>query len=203
MSASAELPNLRTLCIYCGSAPGHDPAYAAAAQELGSAMAAAGVALVYGGNNHGLMGIVARAVLAGGGRVTGITPGFLLREEAVPDARCEQIVVPDMHTRKRLMFERADAFCALPGGIGTLEEVVEQLTWVQLAQHTKPVLLADVAGFWQPLLTLFDHMRAHRFIQPRTETTYLVTQDVSAILPMLDAALERPATPQTALRPEL
>jgi uncharacterized protein (TIGR00730 family) len=179
---------VRNICVYCGSAQGADPIYVSAAQKLGLAMASAGVGLVYGGGATGLMGAIARSVLAHGGQVTGIIPDFLQsKEQLLPEVQ-ECLVVGDMHERKRLMFERADAFVALPGGIGTLEELAEQLTWVQLERHTKPVLIADIAGFWQPLLGLFAHMRERRFIQSSFEVRYLVAEKIEDILPMVETA---------------
>jgi len=184
---------IRNVCVYCGSSQGAVPLYAEAAAALGRALATAGIGLVYGGGNNGLMGALARSVLAEGGFVTGIIPQFLSEREAALEAAQNLIVVPDMHTRKRLMFEKADAFVALPGGVGTLEELVEQLTWVQLERHTKPVLLADIGGFWRPLLDLFAHMRERRFIQPNFEVRYLVAEAVDDILPMLETAAARTA----------
>ena len=129
---------------------GNDPRFGEAADQLGSAIAAAGIRLVFGGGDAGLMGRVARSVLASGGRVTGIIPKFLIKHENALLSAQELIVVDDMHQRKQMMFDRSDAFVALPGGIGTLEELVEQLTWdFQLARHRKPVLLADIGGFWR------------------------------------------------------
>ncbi len=194
---------LRTVCVFCGSASGGDPLYEAAARTLGRALAADAVGLVYGGGSRGLMGTLARAVLDAGGHVTGIIPDFLTDRDDALRAAQEQIVVPDMHTRKRLMFERADAFVALPGGIGTLEELVEQMTWVQLARHDKPVLLADIGGFWRPLLALLAHMREARFISPATEVRYLVADDADAILPALRTALARNAPKRTPIDPML
>src|SRR5487761_2008624 len=134
-------PNpLNSICVFCGSAPGHDPEFMRVAEELGHSMAKAGIRLIYGGGNSGLMGQVARASLASGGEVHGIIPHFLKAREHMLEGAHKMEIVPDMHTRKRLMFEAADAFVALPGGIGTLEELFEQLTWVQLQQHKKPVL---------------------------------------------------------------
>jgi uncharacterized protein (TIGR00730 family) len=183
--------NLRNVCVYCGSSTGNDPRFADAADQLGAAMATAGIGLVFGGGDDGLMGRVARAVLGGGGRVTGIIPKFLIRREnALLDAQ-ELIVVDDMHERKRLMFERADAFVALPGGIGTLEELVEQLTWVQLQRHQKPVLLADIGGFWRPLLLLIAHMHGLGFIREGFDVHYLVAEKIGDVLPMLDSAARR------------
>jgi uncharacterized protein (TIGR00730 family) len=186
---------VRTVCVYCGSSPGTEPLFARVAENLGRAMAEAGVGLVYGGGDVGLMGIVARAVLRHGGHVTGIIPDFLRRRENMLDEAQETIVVPDMHTRKRAMFERADAFVALPGGIGTLEEVVEQMTWAQLGRHSKPILLLNTAGFWKPLLVLFAHMRTHGFIRPGLELNYLVAERVEEVLPMLADASRRRAGP--------
>lgn len=186
---------LENVCVYCGSASGGDPAFEAAARTLGRALAAEGVGLVYGGGGRGLMGVLARAVLESGGRVTGIIPDFLTDTDAALREAQEHVVVPDMHTRKRLMFERADAFVALPGGIGTLEELVEQMTWVQLARHSKPVLVADVGGFWRPLLALLEHMRERGFISASTEVRYLVAERIEDVVPMLkDAVARRPAT---------
>ena len=129
-------------------------------------MAEAGIRLIWGGGAVGLMGTVARAVLDHGGRVTGIIPQFLVDRELAFDGADEMIVTDDMHVRKRQMFERADAFVALPGGIGTLEELVEQMTWAQLGRHRKPILIANIAGFWDPLLALIDHMRDERLHPP-------------------------------------
>jgi uncharacterized protein (TIGR00730 family) len=182
---------VKTVCVYCGSGFGGDPAFRQAAETLGAALAAAGLDLVYGGGDVGLMGTVARAVLAGGGHVTGIIPDFLKSREHMLDAIQETVVVGDMHTRKRMMFERSDAFVALPGGIGTLEELVEQLTWAQLGRHRKPILLVEVAGFWKPLLTLFDHMRAHGFIRDGLDLNYVVAEGADAVVPMLQAENRR------------
>ena len=185
-----------TVCVYCGSGFGGDPAFRDAAEALGTALAAARIGLVYGGGDVGLMGTVARAVLAGGGHVTGIIPDFLQAREHMLAEIQETIVVGDMHTRKRMMFERSDAFVALPGGIGTLEELVEQLTWAQLGRHRKPILLVQVADFWRPLLTLFDHMRAHGFIRDGLDLSYLVAEGAGAVVPMLrDAAEKREPDP--------
>jgi uncharacterized protein (TIGR00730 family) len=150
-------------------------------------MAESGVRLIYGGGNVGLMGTIARAVLNHGGEVTGIIPHFLQKREGMPVDGQETILVDDMHTRKRLMYDYADAFVALPGGIGTLEELVEQLTWAQLGQHQKPVLLLNTQQFWQPLLTLFEHMREAGFIRPQTEISYHVAQAAQDVLPILNA----------------
>ena len=185
------MTDIKTVCVYCGSSAGTDPALLTAAEFLGRAMAEERIGLVYGGGNNGLMGAIARTVLSAGGHVTGIIPDFLQRRENMLDGVQEMIVVPDMHTRKRLMFERSDAFVALPGGIGTLEELVEQMTWVQLERHTKPVLIADIGGFWKPLLSLFAHMRTFGFVRSDMELNYLVAEKARDILPMIREAQRR------------
>ncbi len=158
------MADLQSICVYCGSNTGSDPIYRDTAQTLGRAMADAGIRLVYGGGSIGLMGIIARSVLAGGGKVTGIIPQFLKDREVMLREVSELIVTSDMHERKRTMFERADAFVALPGGIGTLEEVVEMMTWAQLDQHEKPILVANINGFWDPLVAQFARMAGDDFL---------------------------------------
>jgi uncharacterized protein (TIGR00730 family) len=179
---------IESVCVYCGSGKGQNPAYAVAARKLGKALADAGVRLVYGGGSLGLMGEVARAALGAGGKVTGIIPEFLGAKEKMLQDVDELIVVDDMHMRKRLMFERSDAFVALPGGIGTLEELVEQLTWLQLGRHTKPIVVADIQGFWAPFLDLLKHMKAESFIRPGLDVQFAVVDSAEKILPTLQAA---------------
>ncbi len=182
---------IKTICVYCGSGPGANPRFIEAAIALGKILAENGIRLVYGGGSIGLMGALATSVLDHGGTVTGIIPDFLTsRENAL--ARVQELVVtPDMHERKRLMFERSDAFVALPGGIGTLEELVEQLTWQQLGRHSKPILIANIDGFWEPLLALLTHMRATQFIRPTLPIDILKADRVDDILPRLCAAAAR------------
>jgi uncharacterized protein (TIGR00730 family) len=194
---------IRNICVYCGSNAGTDPSFAQAAATLGKTLAQQGIGLVYGGGQSGLMGVVASAVLEYGGYVTGIIPSFLKERELMMRHAQNLVVVPDMHTRKRLMFEHADAFIALPGGIGTLEELVEQLTWVQLDQHKKPVLLADIGGFWRPLLTLFAHMRDLGFIRSESEVRYLVCEKIEDSVPMLRQAAARTPDSGHQLNPGL
>lgn len=179
--------SINSVCVYCGSAPGRNPLYATVADELGRTLAGAGVRLVYGGGSVGLMGRIARSVLAHGGAVTGIIPQFLADREVMLKDADDLVVTADMHERKRLMFEKSDAFVAMPGGIGTLEEVVEMMTWAQLGQHDKPIALLDVDGFWRPLVDLLDHMRAEAFIRPGYELRYEVVADVADLLPRLEA----------------
>lgn len=183
---------IRSVCVYCGSSFGRDPAFAEAAGRLGRLLAENGLRLVFGGGNVGLMGIVAQAVLDHGGKVTGIIPDFLLQREGRILPEQETVVVPDMHTRKRLMFEAADAFVALPGGVGTLEELVEQLTWVQLGRHGKPVLMLNTAQFWKPLLVLLAHMRETAFIRAETEVRYLVAERPEDVIEMLSRSVRDP-----------
>jgi uncharacterized protein (TIGR00730 family) len=185
------MATIRNVCIYCGSSAGADPRFVEAADALGRALAQAGVGLVFGGGEEGLMGRVAHAALRHGGRVTGVIPTFLIRKEHALKEAQELIVVDNMHQRKQMMFERADAFVALPGGVGTLEELVEQLTWLQLRRHAKPVLIADIAGFWRPLLSLFAHMREQGFIRSGFELRYLVAEKIDDVLPMLRSAAAR------------
>ncbi|PLX39217.1 MAG: TIGR00730 family Rossman fold protein [Hyphomicrobiales bacterium] len=188
---------IRSICVYCGSRTGENPLYVHTANELGRQMAANDIRLIYGGGSIGLMGTVAKSVLANGGQVTGIIPEFLSTREIMLDDVSELIVTTDMHERKRTMFERAEAFVALPGGVGTLEEVVEMMTWAQLGQHKKPVLLANVAGFWNPLIDLLAHMRSESFIGEPYMVSYLVVDHVEDIVPRLAEAVKD--TAQAAL----
>jgi uncharacterized protein (TIGR00730 family) len=180
---------LQSVCVYCGSGPGKDPAFAEAARALGRILAKSRIALVYGGGSLGLMGEIARSVLDHGGHVTGIIPGFLSEREHMLIEAQELIVVDDMHQRKQLMFVKSDAFVALPGGLGTLEEFVEQLTWSQLGRHAKPIVLANIEGFWNPLLTLFDKMSGEGFIRPGLELNVTVVDRVEKIVPAIEQAL--------------
>ena len=196
MSRINNSGKIRKICVYCGSGPGTDPAFVEAARAFGAVMAKNGIGLVYGGGNVGMMGELAQAVLAHGGEVTGIIPDFLVaREHAIKGAH-GLIVTRDMHERKRKMFELADAFVALPGGVGTLEEIVEQMTWAQLGRHKKPILLANIAGFWQPLCALLDHMKSLEFIRGDLNFDLLVADKVADILPMLQQAAQ--ALPESA-----
>jgi uncharacterized protein (TIGR00730 family) len=183
---------IKSICVYCGSGSGSDPAFAEAARALGRAMADQNISLVYGGGAVGLMGTVARSVLDHGGHVTGIIPDFLMAKERMLSDVQDTIVVSDMHTRKQMMFEKADAFVALPGGIGTLEELVEQMTWAQLGRHRKPILMLSVADFYKPLLVLLAHMRQSGFIRAGMELNYLVAERPEDVIGMLrDAARRR------------
>jgi len=183
-----SMSKIRTVCVYCGSGAGNNPRFVEAAATFGKILAESGIRLVYGGGSIGLMGAIATAALDHGGSVTGIIPEFLNTRERMLSRVQELIVTPDMHERKRLMFERSDAFVALPGGVGTLEELVEQLTWQQLGRHSRPVLLANIDGFWEPLIALLTHMRATQFIRPGFSIEVLKADRVEDILPHLRAA---------------
>ncbi|WP_377296055.1 TIGR00730 family Rossman fold protein [Rhizobium sp. SGZ-381] len=187
---------IRSICVYCGSQPGRDPAYVAAGRALGKSIAAHGLRLVYGGGTKGIMGAVAAGTLSNGGKVTGIIPEFLVDMEATRHSLgqlSELIITKDMHERKHAMFERADAFVTLPGGIGTLEEIVEIMTWGQLGRHRKPMVFANIGGFWDPMLELVDHMRAQGFIHNANLVRPLVIDAVEDIVPaILDAQGDAP-----------
>jgi uncharacterized protein (TIGR00730 family) len=185
----AGMSLIQRVCVYCGSNPGHDPRFVAAARQFGEILAKNRIGLVYGGGSTGLMAAIARAVQEHGGEIIGIIPEFLKARER---GRAEGIIVTtDMHERKRLMFERADAFVALPGGIGTLEETIEQLTWAQLGRHKKPILIANIAGFWDPLIAMFDHVRDGGMLPSGRAVDYLTASRVEDILPALFAAVAR------------
>ena len=182
------MSRIKSICVYCASGPGTNPAYVAAAKSLGRILAENGIRLIYGGGSVGLMGAIADAVLDSGGEITGIIPEFLMNREHMLLRAQERIVTRDMHERKRIMFERADAFVALPGGVGTLEELVEQITWAQLGRHKKPILIANIDGFWDPLCALLDRMRETLFIRPGFTVDVLVADRVEDILPKLTEA---------------
>lgn len=179
--------NIRRLCVYCGSAGTVGEKYRAAATELGTGLAAAGIGLVYGGGRVGLMGLVANAALAGGGQVTGIIPARLRDAELAHLGVTELVVVDSLHERKRVMAESADAFAILPGGIGTLDETFEILSWKQLALHDKPILLVDIDGYWRPLRALLDHVVVKGFARPETQGLLQVVPTVAALIEALAA----------------
>ncbi len=185
------LPPSHRLCVYCGSSSGRNLEYVRAARELGAAMADAGIGLVYGGGSLGLMGETARAVIGAGGHVTGIIPEFLVSKERMQDGVHELIVTRTMHERKMAMFERSTGFAALPGGIGTLEELAEILTWSQLKQHARPIVLCNVAGFWDGLLGLLKHMTAEGFIRTGFEVNLDVAEAAADVVPAYEARRAR------------
>lgn len=193
------MKNIRSVCVYCGSGPGSNPSFIEAAHRFGAILAENDVRLVYGGGSVGMMGAVAASAMQAGGKVVGIIPEFLINREKPMFDGYEVIVTPDMHTRKQAMFEHADAFVALPGGVGTLEELVEQMTWAQLGRHQKPILVANIDGFWNPLKVLLDHMTQTQFIRAGLAVRLLSADDVEDILPKLEAAAV-PLSPQEEAR---
>jgi uncharacterized protein (TIGR00730 family) len=187
------------LCVYCGSSAGADARYREAAARLGTLLAESGVELIYGGGRVGLMGVLADAALAGGGRVTGVIPRHLHDREVANPGVGNMIVVASMHERKQRMFELADAFAVLPGGLGTLDETIEMLTWRQLGLHGKPVIVADVGAYWKPLLGLFEHAIAQGFAAVSSREFYRVVTRVEDLLPTLAALPQPPARVQSKL----
>lgn len=181
------MPEIRRLCVYCGSSPGARPAYVEAARQLGTLLAREGVGLVTGGGHVGLMGAIADAVLAAGGEAVGVIPQALLDREVGHAGMTELHVVRTMHERKALMAELADGFVALPGGLGTLEEIAEALTWAQLGIHAKPCGLLDVAGYYAPLIDWLDGAVTERFVRPAHRRQLVVASEPEALLAALRA----------------
>jgi uncharacterized protein (TIGR00730 family) len=188
------------LCVYCGSGPGRNAVYMEEAAALGQHMAEAGIGLVYGGGSLGLMGEVARSVIAAGGHVTGIIPSFLGTKERMLTGVNELIVTKSMHERKMTMFEQSAGFVALPGGIGTLEELTEISTWAQLDQHAKPIIVCNINGYWDPLLDLLQHMRAEKFIREGMEFKLDVVKSAKDVVPAFEYRLAH-AQPKVPLDP--
>jgi uncharacterized protein (TIGR00730 family) len=194
-----SMSKINALCVYCGSSAGTDPAFDKAARDFGKILAGNRIRLIYGGGSVGLMGALSDTVIEHGGEVTGIIPEFLTAKERPERFGKELIVTRDMHERKQTMFDRADGFVALPGGIGTLEEVVEQMTWAQLGQHKKPILFANINGYWDPLLALITHMREQQFVPPARRLDFLVTKNVEDILPKMRQASRGAAAAETTM----
>ncbi|HTV71606.1 MAG TPA: TIGR00730 family Rossman fold protein [Rhizobiaceae bacterium] len=189
---------IRSVCVYCGSSPGRDPAYLKAGQVLGRSIAKAGLTLVYGGGTKGIMGAVSDGARRAGGQVTGIIPRFLVKKEASEpglNQLSEIHITENMHERKHMMFERSDAFVALPGGIGTVEEIVEVMTWGQLGHHRKPIVFGNIGGFWDPFFALFDHMRKEGFIHAGHLVNPILVADPEAIVPAILAAAAADGAP--------
>jgi uncharacterized protein (TIGR00730 family) len=182
------MATIKRLCVYCGSSNLVDERYLAAARELGAAAARADIELVFGGGGVGLMGILADAALAAGGRVIGVIPTRLRAAELAHQGVTELIVTASMHERKREMAARADAFAVLPGGIGTLDETFEIITWRQLGLHNKPIFVVDIDGYWQPLRTLLDHLVAARFVLPLVPRLLDFVPNIAALMTALDAS---------------
>lgn len=181
------MPAVQSIAVFCGSRSGLDPAFAQAARALGAGMAEANMRLVYGGGRIGLMGVLADAVLAGGGAVLGVIPEFLTRREVAHEGVAAMEVTDSMHSRKQRMFAAADAFVSMPGGLGTLDETIEVLTWRSLNLHDKPILLCDVAGSVRPLLAAVEAAIEMGFAAPQIRDLFEVTSGVPALLRRLRA----------------
>ena len=196
------MPPARAICVFCGSSPGDDPAFVAAAEALGRAAATSGRALIYGASKLGLMGALANAALAAGGGVTGVIPRSLLKKEVAHESLTDLRVVAGMHDRKAAMADLADAFVALPGGLGTLEEFFEVWTWAQLGLHAKPVALLRVAGFFDPLIQFLDALVTRRFVRQEHRDLLIVDDDPVSLLARLDAWPPAAAQPKWIERGE-
>ena len=195
MTNTPAASKLQSLCIFCGSQTGNNPEYKTAAETVGRSLAANGTTLVFGGGRVGLMGAAADAVLAGGGAVVGVIPEFLKDKELAHTGVSEMIVVPDMHTRKRVMFERSDAFCILPGGVGTLEEMFEIVTWRQLHRHNKPIIIVNTAGYWSHLMGLLDQIIAADFAHKGHDSLVTVVEQAEDVVRTVEAELANPKPP--------
>ena len=184
------MTSIKSICIYCGSQPGKEPDFIREASALGKELAQNNIRLVYGGGSRGIMGAVSQSVQDNGGKVLGIIPDFLLPKEGEWDQssdNLEIIITQNMHERKQIMFEQSDAFIALPGGIGTLEEIVEIITWAQLDRHQKPIAFLNTNNFWQPMLDLIDHMKNSGFIHTANKVNPIVIDKAEDVIAMLNA----------------
>lgn len=198
MHNTNQKPVLESLCVFCGSSPGDDAAYMEIARQTGICLASNNVKLVYGGGGYGLMGGVARSAHTAGGEVLGIIPEFLKEAEKLLKDVPHRIV-PDMHSRKTQMYEESDGFIVLPGGIGTLEEAVEILSWSRLSLHTKPVVFLAPDDYWAPLATVFDHIVSHQFTPDEFTHHYAFVKTPDAALDIIRERLAHPP-PQSPLR---
>ncbi|MBL8666115.1 MAG: TIGR00730 family Rossman fold protein [Rhodospirillales bacterium] len=184
------MKHIRSLCVLCGSREGFDPVHREAASRLGKLIVERDMRLVYGAGSIGLMGVIADAVLSAGGEVVGVIPDFLIRYEVGHRQLTNLVVTDSMHDRKRLMFEMADAFVVLPGGLGTLDETFELITWRQLRLHDSPIVIFDVAGYWKPLLKLIDAVVATGFADPATTDLFAVARSPEEVLQRLAEAAQ-------------
>ncbi len=182
------MSRISSVCVYCGSSTTSNPIFDEPTRQLGAGLAKAGVTLVYGGGNPGLMGKVADSCMAAGGKVIGIIPDAILKLEARHDKVTELHVVPNMHVRKQMMAERSDAFVVMPGGLGTLDETFEILTWRYLGIHKKPVIIANIDGYWTPMLDLIHHMASHKFVREEHLNTFQVANTVEDVLKIIENA---------------
>lgn len=182
----------KSLCVFCGSRSGGTPVYGHVAERLGRILAASQIRLVYGGGGVGLMGIIGRTVIKAGGQAIGIVPGFLRKLEMQQDGLTELIVTETMHERKWLMYEMADAFAVLPGGIGTLEELTELLSWRHLRVHEKPIVIVNIDHYWDPLITLLDHAISADFAGAGLRREFTVVSRIEDVLPAAGFAQAEP-----------
>lgn len=184
------MQSIKSICVYCGSQPGNEPEFIEAAKTLGTSLAEHNIRLVYGGGSRGIMGAVSQSVQDNGGKVLGIIPEFLMPKEGEWDQTSEHLeiaITHNMHERKHRMFEESDAFIALPGGIGTLEEIVEIITWAQLGRHEKPIAFLNTNGFWNPMLDLIEHMRASGFIHTANKIRPIVIDEPEDVISAISA----------------
>jgi uncharacterized protein (TIGR00730 family) len=189
------MTNIRSICVYCGSSTGNDVAFVEAGEKLGSAIAKAGLELIYGGGTNGVMGAVGLSALKNGGKVGAIIPKFLTDRESTANALTifdDLTVTETMHERKHAMFQRSDAFVALPGGMGTVEEIVEIMTWAQLGQHRKPMVFANILGFWDPMLAMIEHMEKVGFLHSRHLIQPIIVDRIEDIIPAIQSAARPP-----------
>lgn len=186
------MTSIHSLAVFCGSRVGVDPIYAKSGRMLGEGLGRAGIRLVFGGGRIGIMGVVADAVLAAGGKVLGVIPEFLTQYEVAHENVSQMVVTDSMHTRKRRLYEESDAFLVMPGGLGTFDEAFEIITWRQLRLHDKPILLCNVAGWAEPLVATVDHAIAQGFADPGSRQLFEVLDDVPAVLERLKTL--RPGT---------
>ena len=187
-SFRATMNSISSICLFCGSRSGSDPAFVAAGRRLGQFVLERGIRMIYGGGGIGLMGVVAETVLAGGGHVTGVIPEFLMKYEVGDPGVSELIVVEDMHERKRRMFEMADGFVVLPGGLGTLDEMIEIATWKQLQLHAKPIVVINVGGYWDPFEALINEVIAGGFAHAAINELFTVVDGIEGVFPALESA---------------
>ncbi len=184
------MTEIRSVCVFCGSREGNDPAYREAAVRLGTLIAERGVRLIYGGGSIGLMGVIADAALAAGGEVVGVIPDFLMKYEINHSRLTDLVITGSMHDRKRRMFEMADGFVALPGGIGTLDETFEIVTWKQLRLHDSPIVVLDAGGYWAPLEALICEIIAGGFAHEAIAELFTVVDSAEDVFPALESAPE-------------
>lgn len=188
------MSKIKSACVYCGSSSSSNPIFDAPTIELGKALANSGITLVYGGGSPGLMGKVANSCMDAGGSVIGIIPDHILKLEIRHNDLTELHVVDNMHTRKMMMAEKSDAFVIMPGGLGTLDEAFEIMTWKYLGVHNKPVIIANIDGYWNPLIDLIQHMNAHKFVREEHMNTYVVAKTIDEVMNIL-LSLEKSTIP--------